>query len=98
MFSQRVSKKDITLERLSATSALFHITKLQDSDDGVYECHSPNPVDEDYLGTYSAKITVKGKDGCNLSGFIVRLRGTMIVSLFSLLCLYHLTVSPDCIT
>ncbi|XP_067115809.1 immunoglobulin superfamily member 3-like [Osmerus mordax] len=58
MFMQRVKNKDITLERLSATSALFHITKLQDSDNGVYECHSPSQ-DDVYFGTYSAKITVK---------------------------------------
>lgn len=58
IYGMRVRNGDITLERLSATSALFHIKVLQDKDEGEYECSSPNSEDV-YHGMYSAKTTVK---------------------------------------
>ncbi|KAJ8247195.1 hypothetical protein GJAV_G00259830 [Gymnothorax javanicus] len=54
IYAQRVSRGEIWVERLSADSALLHITKLEAKDQGQVECYTPN-TDGEFLGTYSAK-------------------------------------------
>ncbi|XP_051998870.1 immunoglobulin superfamily member 3-like [Xyrauchen texanus] len=57
LFAQRVNSKEIYIERLSGDSALLHITKLQATDQGTFECYTPN-TDSRYLGSYSAKTNL----------------------------------------
>ncbi|NP_001153138.1 immunoglobulin superfamily member 3 precursor [Danio rerio] len=57
LYAQRVNSKDIYIERLSGDSVLLHITKLQATDQGMYECYTPN-TDSRYLGSYSARTNL----------------------------------------
>ncbi|KAK6315143.1 hypothetical protein J4Q44_G00146720 [Coregonus suidteri] len=58
VYGGRVRGGGITLERLSATSVLFHVKSLEEGDEGEYECHTPNS-EAVYHGTYNAKATLK---------------------------------------
>ncbi|KAI2660561.1 Immunoglobulin superfamily member 3 [Labeo rohita] len=60
LYSQRVNSKEIYIERLSGDSVLLHITKLQATDQGMYECYTPN-TDSRYLGSYSARTNLTGE-------------------------------------
>ncbi|XP_060689576.1 immunoglobulin superfamily member 3 [Hemiscyllium ocellatum] len=53
VFGGRVQKNEIYIERLKGDSVLLHITKLQKSDEGTYECATPS-TDDVYWGSYSA--------------------------------------------
>uniref|UniRef100_A0A671SUJ6 Immunoglobulin superfamily member 3 n=1 Tax=Sinocyclocheilus anshuiensis TaxID=1608454 RepID=A0A671SUJ6_9TELE len=57
LYAQRVNSKEIYIERLSRDSVLLHITKLQATDQGMYECYTPN-TDSRYLGSYSARTNL----------------------------------------
>ncbi|XP_076857264.1 immunoglobulin superfamily member 3-like [Brachyhypopomus gauderio] len=57
VYAQRVNNKEIYVERLGRDSALLHITKVQASDQGVFECYTPN-TDGQYLGSYSARTNL----------------------------------------
>ncbi|XP_051565973.1 immunoglobulin superfamily member 3-like isoform X1 [Myxocyprinus asiaticus] len=57
LYAQRVNSKEIYIERLSGDSALLHITKLQATDQGTFECYTPN-TDSRYLGSYSARTNL----------------------------------------
>lgn len=59
VYSARVRNKNIVIERLSGTSALFHINSLEMEDSGLYECFTPNTY-RDYYGSYSAETTMNG--------------------------------------
>ena len=59
-FDSRVRSQEITLKMSAPNSVLFTISKLKADDEGAYECVAEN-YEDDYDGTYSAKITVKGK-------------------------------------
>ncbi|XP_058041839.1 immunoglobulin superfamily member 2 isoform X2 [Ahaetulla prasina] len=56
-YSTRIESREIYIEKTKEDSVLLHITDLKDTDDGVYECHTPNTEDV-YLGTYSAKTNI----------------------------------------
>uniref|UniRef100_A0A7N6BYE0 Ig-like domain-containing protein n=1 Tax=Anabas testudineus TaxID=64144 RepID=A0A7N6BYE0_ANATE len=58
MYLSRVNNKNIIVNRLSPNSVLFEIKSLQKDDEGEYECTVIN-VESVYMGTYSAKTTVK---------------------------------------
>lgn len=60
LYAQRVNSKEIYIERLSGDSVLLHITKLQATDQGVFECYTPN-TDSRYLGSYSARTNLTGE-------------------------------------
>ncbi|KAK6486990.1 immunoglobulin superfamily member 3-like isoform X1 [Huso huso] len=57
LYGERVRSKEIYIERVSGDSVLLHITKLQQQDQGEYECYTPN-TDAHYLGVYSAKMNL----------------------------------------
>ncbi|XP_065105081.1 immunoglobulin superfamily member 3 [Paramisgurnus dabryanus] len=57
LYSQRVNSREVYIERLSGDSALLHITKIQASDQGMFECYTPN-TDSKYLGSYSARTNL----------------------------------------
>ncbi|XP_016302180.1 immunoglobulin superfamily member 3-like [Sinocyclocheilus anshuiensis] len=57
LYAQRVNSKEIYIERLGGDSVLLHITKLQATDQGMYECYTPN-TDSRYLGSYSARTNL----------------------------------------
>ncbi|ROL53428.1 Immunoglobulin superfamily member 3 [Anabarilius grahami] len=57
MFSSRVRKKDIEIERLSGSSVLLIIKNLLEGDAGELFCHTPN-TDGEYLGSYEAGTTL----------------------------------------
>ncbi|XP_043927467.1 immunoglobulin superfamily member 3-like isoform X2 [Protopterus annectens] len=57
VYGQRVRKNEIYIERLSGDSVLLHITKLQKTDEGEYECHTPS-TDEKYFGSYTDKMNL----------------------------------------
>ncbi|NWQ88071.1 IGSF2 protein, partial [Burhinus bistriatus] len=57
IYTQRVHSQGIYVERVQGDAVLLHITKLQEQDAGVYECHTPN-TDERYFGSYSAKTNL----------------------------------------
>ncbi|KAI7809100.1 immunoglobulin superfamily member 3 precursor, partial [Triplophysa rosa] len=57
LYSQRVNNKEIYVERLSGDSGLLHITKLRVTDQGMFECYTPN-TDSSYLGSYSARTNL----------------------------------------
>lgn len=59
MYASRVRSKEINVKRVSPNSVLFEITSLQKKDEGEYECTVINS-ESVYVGTYSAKTTVKG--------------------------------------
>ncbi|RXM99099.1 Prostaglandin F2 receptor negative regulator [Acipenser ruthenus] len=59
LYGERVRSKEIYIERVSGDSVLLHITKLQQQDQGEYECYTPN-TDAHYLGVYSAKMNLTG--------------------------------------
>ncbi|XP_018420731.1 PREDICTED: LOW QUALITY PROTEIN: immunoglobulin superfamily member 8 [Nanorana parkeri] len=52
VFSGRVRKGDIFIQRLSGDSTELHIKQLRAEDEGVYECYTPT-TDSRYLGSYS---------------------------------------------
>ncbi|KAF7654151.1 hypothetical protein LDENG_00073480, partial [Lucifuga dentata] len=60
LYAQRVNSKEIYVERLSGDSAMLHITKVQASDQGLFECYTPN-TDAQYLGSYSARTNLTGE-------------------------------------
>lgn len=62
LYSQRVNNKEIYVERLSGDSGLLHITKLRVTDQGMFECYTPN-TDSSYLGSYSARTNLTGESG-----------------------------------
>ncbi|XP_026119429.1 immunoglobulin superfamily member 3-like [Carassius auratus] len=64
LYAQRVNSKEIYIERLSGDSVLLHITKLQATDQGMYECYTPN-TDSRYLGSYSARTNLTGEPPLN---------------------------------
>ncbi|XP_059506280.1 immunoglobulin superfamily member 3-like isoform X2 [Stegostoma tigrinum] len=57
VFGERVQKNDIYIERIKGDSVLLHITKLQKSDEGMYECATPS-TDNAYWGSYSAMMNL----------------------------------------
>ncbi|XP_043557464.1 immunoglobulin superfamily member 2-like [Chiloscyllium plagiosum] len=57
VFGGRVQKNEIYIERLKGDSVLLHITKLQKSDEGTYECATPS-TDKVYRGSYSARTNL----------------------------------------
>ncbi|XP_035248458.1 immunoglobulin superfamily member 3 [Anguilla anguilla] len=57
VYSQRVSAGEIQIQRLTGSSVLLHINKLEESDVGDYQCSTPN-TDGAYFGTYFAKTTL----------------------------------------
>ncbi|XP_008326753.1 immunoglobulin superfamily member 3 [Cynoglossus semilaevis] len=57
LYATRVNNKEIYVERLSGDSAVFHITKVQATDQGLFECYTPN-TDGRYLGSYSARTNL----------------------------------------
>ncbi|XP_054471144.1 immunoglobulin superfamily member 3 [Anoplopoma fimbria] len=57
VYAQRVTSKEIYVERLSGDSAMLHITKVQAKDQGLFECYTPN-TDGQYLGSYSARTNL----------------------------------------
>ena len=61
IYTQRVRSGKIYVERVQGNSALLHITDLQARDAGEYECYTPN-TDEQYFGSYSAKMSLVGKE------------------------------------
>lgn len=61
IYTQRVRSGKIYVERVQGDSALLHITDLQARDAGEYECYTPN-TDEQYFGSYSAKMSLVGKE------------------------------------
>ncbi|XP_016143866.1 immunoglobulin superfamily member 3-like isoform X2 [Sinocyclocheilus grahami] len=60
LYAQRVNSKEIYIERLGGDSVLLHITKLQATDQGMYECYTPN-TDSRYLGSYSARTNLTAR-------------------------------------
>ncbi|XP_038658212.1 immunoglobulin superfamily member 2-like [Scyliorhinus canicula] len=56
-YSKRVQNNEIYIQRIKADSVLLHITKLQKTDEGKYECHTPN-MDRVYHGSYRAMMTL----------------------------------------
>lgn len=62
VFSSRVHQGDIFIRRLGGDSSALHIQQLRLEDEGVYECYTPT-TDSRYLGSYSAKVALKGKSG-----------------------------------
>ncbi|MBN3308235.1 IGSF3 protein, partial [Amia calva] len=58
IYRQRVKNKEIEIERITGSSVLLHIKNLQQSDQGQYECSTPN-TDGTYLGSYSAMTDLK---------------------------------------
>ncbi|XP_016143865.1 immunoglobulin superfamily member 3-like isoform X1 [Sinocyclocheilus grahami] len=64
LYAQRVNSKEIYIERLGGDSVLLHITKLQATDQGMYECYTPN-TDSRYLGSYSARTNLTD---CRITG------------------------------
>ncbi|XP_043927468.1 immunoglobulin superfamily member 3 [Protopterus annectens] len=57
IYGQRVRDKEIYIERLTGDSVRLHITNLQKTEEGEYECHTPN-TDVQYHGSYSAKMNL----------------------------------------
>ncbi|XP_067849043.1 immunoglobulin superfamily member 3-like [Heptranchias perlo] len=57
IYGKRVMNKEIYIERIKGDSVLLHITNLQKSDEGVYECFTPN-TDSVYWGSYSAVMNL----------------------------------------
>ncbi|XP_056145813.1 immunoglobulin superfamily member 3-like [Lampris incognitus] len=57
-YRKRVMKNEITVAHVAPTSVLFTIKKLEESDDGEYECFVVNS-EKSFYGTYAAKTTVK---------------------------------------
>ncbi|XP_020372995.2 immunoglobulin superfamily member 3 [Rhincodon typus] len=57
VFGERVQKDEIYIERIKGDSVLLHITKLQKSDEGTYECATPS-TDNAYWGSYSAMMNL----------------------------------------
>ncbi|KAM6985019.1 immunoglobulin superfamily member 3-like [Aplochiton taeniatus] len=58
MYYTRVKSEAITLEHQSATSILFQMKSLEETDEGEYECCVLNS-ESVYIGTYSAKTSVQ---------------------------------------
>ncbi|KAM5125989.1 LOW QUALITY PROTEIN: immunoglobulin superfamily member 8, partial [Mantella aurantiaca] len=58
VYSPRVQRGDIFIQRLTGDSAHLHIKQLRHDDEGVYECYTPT-TDSAYLGSYSAKVALK---------------------------------------
>ncbi|XP_069492292.1 immunoglobulin superfamily member 3-like [Ambystoma mexicanum] len=50
-----LNRREIFIERVRGDSVRMHIIQLQDKDQGVYECCTPN-MDSAYYGTYSASL------------------------------------------
>ncbi|TRY91688.1 hypothetical protein DNTS_003337 [Danionella cerebrum] len=57
VFSSRVRAKEIEIERLSGSSALLRIKRLEKKDEGEIFCHTPN-TDARLWGNYSAETTL----------------------------------------
>ncbi|XP_078088786.1 immunoglobulin superfamily member 3-like [Mustelus asterias] len=57
VYGKRVQNNEIYIERVKADSALLHITKLQKTDEGKYECFTPN-TDSYYWGSYHAMMNL----------------------------------------
>ncbi|XP_051871289.1 immunoglobulin superfamily member 3 [Pristis pectinata] len=53
MYKRRVETREIYIERINNDSVRLHITNLQKSDEGEYECYTPN-TESIYWGTYNA--------------------------------------------
>ncbi|XP_077149698.1 immunoglobulin superfamily member 3-like [Ranitomeya variabilis] len=58
IYSSRVSRGDIYVERLAGDHTVLHIRQLQERDAGEYECHTPN-TDPQFYGSYSAKVILR---------------------------------------
>nr|XP_015219980.1 PREDICTED: immunoglobulin superfamily member 3-like [Lepisosteus oculatus] len=56
-YFQRVKDKEIEIERKTGSSVLLHIKDLHESDEGEYECFTPN-TDGKFHGVYSAKMNL----------------------------------------
>ncbi|XP_062906800.1 immunoglobulin superfamily member 3-like [Mobula hypostoma] len=57
LYKDRVAAKEIYVERIGSDSVQLHITNLQKTDEGQYECYTPN-TDSIYWGTYSAFVNL----------------------------------------
>ncbi|XP_073524862.1 immunoglobulin superfamily member 3 [Phyllobates terribilis] len=57
IYSSRVSRGDIYVERLAGDHTVLHIRQLQERDAGEYECHTPN-TDPEFYGSYNAKVNL----------------------------------------
>lgn len=61
VYGDRVRSKDISVERKSGSSVIFHINSALLEDTAEIECHTPN-TDGVFFGTYSSKTSLYG--GC----------------------------------
>ncbi|XP_067896829.1 immunoglobulin superfamily member 3-like [Heterodontus francisci] len=57
VYGARVRNNEIYIERIKGDSVLLHITNLQKSDEGEYECYTPN-TDSAYWGSYNALMNL----------------------------------------
>ncbi|XP_041067852.1 immunoglobulin superfamily member 3-like [Carcharodon carcharias] len=57
IYGERVRNNEIYIERVTASSVMLHITKLQKSDEGEYECYTPNTASI-YWGSYNGKMNL----------------------------------------
>ncbi|XP_072371619.1 immunoglobulin superfamily member 3-like [Scyliorhinus torazame] len=57
VYGKRVQNNEVYTQRINGDSALLHITKLQKTDEGKYECHTPN-TDHVYHGSYHAMMSL----------------------------------------
>ncbi|GCB69291.1 hypothetical protein scyTo_0008362 [Scyliorhinus torazame] len=57
VYGKRVQNNEVYTQRINGDSALLHITKLQKTDEGKYECHTPN-TDSVYWGSYHAMMNL----------------------------------------
>lgn len=84
VFSSRVQKKEIEIERVTGSSVLLKINSVEKDDAGLYTCHTPN-TDKEYYGNYGAETTLNGK-------MFIFLKEMMVIYLFvcNVLCIVYL--------
>ncbi|KAM5237325.1 immunoglobulin superfamily member 8 [Ctenodactylus gundi] len=58
MFRSRVESGDVQVQRLQGDAVVLRISRLQDQDAGIYECHTPS-TDTHFLGSYSSKVELR---------------------------------------
>ncbi|XP_069745324.1 immunoglobulin superfamily member 3-like isoform X2 [Narcine bancroftii] len=57
MYKRRVEAGEIYIERIKNDSVRLHITNLQKSDEGEFECYTPN-TESTYWGSYNALVNL----------------------------------------